>query len=355
MSESAGSNGKSQNGKSQNGHAANGVARTMTMESKRDEPLYNIGAVERLTGIPVATLRVWERRYGFPSASRSEGGHRIYSAREVERLRWVKARIDEGMRAGTAVHALEVAEEQGEVGPLPSSDLLPSSSSSSAHGATDAALGAFHRRLTEALLVHDTEAASRVLGEALSVYPIESLILDVVRPTMVDIGQGWVEGEVSVATEHLATQFVRDRLLLWMHAGGELRSARPTVMASAPGDWHDLGLLMLATLVRRRGWPIAYLGPAVPLEDLASFVESSRPSVVVLSAMSEEGAAAIADWPSHLTDAAERGRPVVCFGGRIFSTQPDWQERIPGRFLGGTLDEAASRVETLLRDATGVI
>lgn len=321
-------------------------------DASRDEPLYNIGAVERLTGIPVATLRVWERRYGFPSASRSEGGHRIYSAREVERLRWVKARIDEGMRAGAAVHALEVAEEQGQIGPLPSADLLPASPSAPRAGS---GLEAFHRRLTDALLVHDTDAANRVLGEALSVFPVESLILDVVRPTMVDIGQGWVEGEVSVATEHLATQFVRDRLLLWMHAGGELRSVRPTVMASAPGDWHDLGLLMLAVLVRRRGWPIAYLGPSVPLEDLASFVASARPALVVLSAMSEEGAEAIADWPDFLPEAAEQGRPRICFGGRVFSRDPAWQERVPGEFLGGTLDEASARIEQLLRATTGLV
>ena len=58
----------------------------------QDEAIYNIGVVARMTGIPAATLRIWERRYDFPECVRTEGGHRLYTRTEIDRLRWVKAK-----------------------------------------------------------------------------------------------------------------------------------------------------------------------------------------------------------------------------------------------------------------------
>jgi DNA-binding transcriptional MerR regulator len=84
----------------------------LNLASASDEPLYNIGIVSRMTGIPVATLRVWERRYGFPNATRTPGGHRLCSEREVMRLRWVKARVDDGMQTGQAIRALQHMEQE---------------------------------------------------------------------------------------------------------------------------------------------------------------------------------------------------------------------------------------------------
>ncbi len=62
-----------------------------------EEPLYNIGVVSRMTKISMATLRAWERRYEFPESKRTMGGHRLYSEKDIIRLRWVKERVDEGM------------------------------------------------------------------------------------------------------------------------------------------------------------------------------------------------------------------------------------------------------------------
>lgn len=72
-----------------------------------DKSLYNIGAAARLTGISMATLRAWERRYRFPDSERTDGRHRLYSEKEIMRLRWVKQRIDEGMQTAQAIQALK--------------------------------------------------------------------------------------------------------------------------------------------------------------------------------------------------------------------------------------------------------
>jgi DNA-binding transcriptional MerR regulator len=308
--------------------------------------LYNIGVVSRMTGIPVATLRVWERRYGFPTSERTDGGHRIYSEHEVQRLRWVKERIDEGMQTGQAVRALEHLEAKPPQAPpavssAPSAEALPAST-----------LIPHRQRFLRALLAHDLAGADQLLGEILPLYALERIVLELIQPSLAAIGEGWAAGQISVATEHLASHYLRQRLLAWTESGPELRASAPTVLACAPGDWHETGLLMLALLLRRKGWPIDYLGPSLPLSDLASFVRGAQPAAVVLVATVEEPARALADWPQYLPELASSGRPPVCFAGRAFALDGALREAMPGIYLGDSLEAGLSRlVEILERGA----
>ena len=79
-------------------------------------PLYSIGAVARMVDVPAATLRTWEERYGLPLPERSPGGHRLYSRDQVEQLRFVKAKLGEGMAPADAHRLLGHLPEQ-ELGP----------------------------------------------------------------------------------------------------------------------------------------------------------------------------------------------------------------------------------------------
>jgi CheY-like chemotaxis protein len=65
-------------------------------------PVYSIGAVAQMLGIPPATLRTWEERYGLPVPQRSPGGHRVYSRDQVDQLRFVKAQLTQGMAPADA-------------------------------------------------------------------------------------------------------------------------------------------------------------------------------------------------------------------------------------------------------------
>ena len=135
--------------------------------------------------------------------------------------------------------------------------------------------------------------------------------------------------------------------------GLRLREVPPTVLACAPDDWHEVSLLMLGVLLRRQGWPVSYLGPAVPLPDLASFVRAARPAAVVLVAMLPESARALQAWPEHLPELAERGRPPVCFAGRGFTAEPALLESMPGHYLGSSLESGVARLLEILGESTG--
>lgn len=312
-----------------------------------DHPLYNIGAVTRMTGISIATLRAWERRYGFPQSGRTEGGHRLYSERDVARLRWIKSRIDQGMQTSQAIQALHHQEAAGRFSDaglaVTAMELqaqpLPAASSQDV----------FRDQLVHALVHHDADKADQIMAEALPVLRPEGLILDVIGPALVMIGDGWECKDISVATEHFATNYLRQCLLMWLISGPPAYDTRPIVLACAPGEWHEGGLLMAAALLRRRRWPVAYLGQAVPLPDLARFVRDTRPIVVAIAALTEDTARALADWPLYLAGAAQMGRPVICFAGRVFDQHPEWRSRVPGTFLGATLREGIETIERLLQ------
>lgn len=65
-------------------------------------PVYSIGAIARMLGVDMATLRAWEERYGVVVPSRSQGGQRIYSRDDLEHLRFVVRAMEEGAGAGDA-------------------------------------------------------------------------------------------------------------------------------------------------------------------------------------------------------------------------------------------------------------
>jgi DNA-binding transcriptional MerR regulator len=315
-----------------------------------DEHIYNIGAVERMTGIPSATLRAWERRYGFPESGRTAGGHRLYSQEQIEGILWVKRRTEEGMQTGQAVIALrQLLSEGGIAAESPSG--LPDGSRAPATGFPQ--LSDLEARFTAALLANDLAEADLLFRRELVAFPVEEVAKAVILPALQAVGDAWEAGDATVATEHLASQYIRSRLMLWLRTGPPPYDVAPTILACAPGELHEGTLLILATLLTRRRWPILYLGQAVPLDDLASFVAENSPLAVVLVAMREETAAALESWPEAMPEPHRTGRPPVGYAGRAFVLEPAWKDRVPGAYLGDTVLEGLATLEGLLVDAAG--
>jgi DNA-binding transcriptional MerR regulator len=333
------------------------MASLVEIQSGSEVPLYNIGVVSRMTGISMATLRAWERRYEFPESKRTIGGHRLFTERDIIRLRWVKQRIDGGMQTSQAIHALQLQEETGqpvlteEVFSVQSSrrsgQLFPSETldQDDKHNY----FASIQHQLIQALTHRETQVADDMMGEALALISPEVLILRVIQPVMEEIGNLWEQDKISVATEHLATNYLRQRLLHWMVTAPPSRSQQTVVLACAPDEWHEGSLLIMGALLRRRLWPVVYLGQAVPMPDLASFVHEANPPLVALVAMTEETASNLIDWTNWLPEAATKGRPVVSFGGRIFVEKPEWRMKVPGIYLGSTFEEGILTIEKLLR------
>lgn len=304
-----------------------------------DAPLYNTAAVVRRTGVPAVTFRAWERRYGFPKPHRDPAGQRLYSERDIQAIRWLSEQTAQGVAASRAVAMLRGGFASPEEAQAPP------------RGARS--FDALRRDLSEALLAFATARAEAVLAEAFALFSVEDVCLHLLEPVLVEVGDRWHAGELSVADEHYASTFVRTRLFSLLHAYERLEDrAPPIVTACAPGEWHEVGILLVSVFLARRGYAVRYLGPNLPLEGLAHVVRQHRPALVILSAQSAETARELVGAAA----AIRTGRPPhprLAFGGQAFNLDPGLREAVEGTYVGpdaaATADAAAGLIERSAR------
>jgi DNA-binding transcriptional MerR regulator len=314
-----------------------------------EEPFYNIGAVSEMTNIPASTLRAWERRYDFPQPVRTDGGHRLYSERDIERLKWIKDQTEHGMQISQAVQALRRLEEAGQ---FPKRAIAQTGSRNLSPIAPAMKRDQYRQSLMQALLGSEAKRADSILSELLALYPVETLLQSVIVPLLNDVGEGWLAGEISVSEEHFTSQFLRRHLIQWLQIGPPPFDVAPVVLACAPGEWHELSLLIFGVMVRRLRWPVVNLGQSVPLDDLAAFIKESEPLAVVIAAMTEPTARELVHLSDHMPEVQKKERPLIAYGGRFFVHHPEWITDVPGLYLGDTYEEGVSRLDRRLRELT---
>jgi methanogenic corrinoid protein MtbC1 len=223
-------------------------------------PSLNIAALTRRTGVPSDTIRKWEQRYGVLHPGRTAGGQRRYSEQDVARVLWLQARIAEGYRIGEAAALLG-----------------PSASAPSSSDELRAAFG-------DAASRSDSAALSATIGQSL-LLPLERAFDEVLAPALVDVGEQWRGGQLTVAQEHLASSAVRAGL---QHLLADSRASvrGRAVLACAPDERHEIGLMMLAILLRADGWQVAYLGADTPFAAATELALQLEASVLCFSASS---------------------------------------------------------------------
>ena len=278
----------------------------------------NIAAVARRTGVAPATLRKWEERYGVLHPRRTAGGQRRYGELDVARVEWLRARLAEGYRIREAAALLGSAE------------LAPART-----------LEELREAIYAALERDDADALEQLLEHTFAVHPLATALGDVAVPLLARIGDSWAEGALSVAQEHLFSAAVRTHLerLLADSRGGVHGTA---VLACAPGERHELGLLMLALSLRADGWNVAYLGADTPLGDALTFADRVGARMLCLSVALEVLAAEL-DPPPRRRASANGVELVV--GGRAATTT--LARRLGGRYVGSELTETVGALRRL--------
>jgi DNA-binding transcriptional MerR regulator len=255
------------------------------------EPGYlRIGELARRTGASPELLRAWERRYGLLRPTRSQGGFRLYTAADEERIRRMREYLARGVAAAEAARLAVDAETPG-----PSDNAAtPAVLAPEKTAAAPSPLQADARELAAALDRFDEEQAHAVLDRLLAAYRIETILRDLLVPYLHDLGERWARGEVTVAQEHFASNLLRGRLLGLARGWGQGHG--PTaVLACLPGEQHDLGLIAFGITLYRRGWRIIYLGPDTPIATVGLATESVAAELVVLAGTVPELFAAHAD------------------------------------------------------------
>ncbi|MCJ7511363.1 MAG: MerR family transcriptional regulator [Anaerolineales bacterium] len=305
-------------------------------------PTYNLKAVVHETGLKPDTLRAWERRYGLPQPNRSGGGHRLYSQRDVETLKWLVARQQEGMSISRAADLWQRHISNGE-DPL-SLPLYRASDPARQPAVSGAALSELRQAWVAACMAYDEPRAEASLSQAFALYPAESVLVDILQRGLSEIGDAWYAGGSTTQQEHFASELAERRLeALLLSNPPPTRKGRILVICPA-GEQHTFAPLLLTLFLRRRGWHVAYLGANVPLEDLDRALTGSGADLVITPVQTLPAAARL---PAIDNLLQTRGIPLA-YGGRIVSLVPDLRQALPGHFLGDTLSEAPAMVEALL-------
>lgn len=288
-------------------------------------------------GLLPVTLRAWERRYGLPQPRRGEQGYRLYSEYDLRTLRWLKAQLNTGMSISRAVEALHDLRSGG-YDPAVSNEQVDITRPISADNLA--------LELTSAMVSFDDEASANVLRRALSMYSLDDVLTGVVQPALVEIGEAWHRGEITIAAEHYATQFILQNLLSLVHAMGPASRPGVIVAAGAPGEMHQIGILMLVVMLRWRGWNVKYLGPDLKLDRLDEALQLIRPRMLLFTATRPEAARNLLGLDAVL-QKLETPHPLVVFGGLAFHGM-QLPESLPAIYLNQPATEAVRLLEDML-------
>jgi MerR family transcriptional regulator, light-induced transcriptional regulator len=268
-----------------------------------DAGALRIGEFARRVGVTPELLRAWERRYGLLQPVRSDGGFRLYTDDDAERVSQMKRALDEGLSAAEAAQRTLARARP-----------------------TEGLLDDARDRLLAAARAYDEATVQAVLDEALAGFALATVLRDLVLPVLREIGDEWERGALEVGQEHFSTTLIRERLLalarLWGHGGGPL-----AILACAPGERHDIGLIAFGLVLRSHGWRILFLGADTPVSTLDRAVSTTDPRLVVVASM--DGALLEAEGPA-LRRLARRA-PLVLSGAGA-------SERVCARLRVGRLD-----------------
>lgn len=226
-----------------------------------------IADVERLTGVPRATLRIWERRYGFPHPARNESGERVYTRGDIEKLRVLQRLLDHGARPGALIH-LPLEQLRARLAPddeparrLPASTLL------------------------QLVQRRDCGALQRYLRQELARLGVGRFVLERAAPWSAEVGEAWSRGELQVYEEHLFSNMMQLALgdaVLGLDAGSG--AAPPRVLLSTlSGELHALGLWMAYAMLALERCDCAMLGVATPVDQVVQAALRLEADVVALS------------------------------------------------------------------------
>jgi MerR family transcriptional regulator, light-induced transcriptional regulator len=244
----------------------------MLMDQPIKAPIHlSIAAVERDTGLSKDTLRVWERRYGFPNPERDHFGERIYSIDQVDRLRAIRRLMDTGYRPGKIIGlSLEdlqaLAESVSQPAPIASEDQA-------------ADLDQFMNFLKS----HEIEDLRRQLSQRVLRLGLARFVTELVAPLTEKVGDTWARGQLEIYEEHLFTESMQVVLRNAISTIPQPGNRPRVLLTTFPSEPHGMGLLMVEALLALEGCRCFSLGVQTPVWDIVLASQAQDIDLVVLS------------------------------------------------------------------------
>lgn len=240
--------------------------------SPEAEQMLAIAAVERDTGLSKDTLRVWERRYGFPCPVRDDNGDRLYPLDQVDKLRLIRRLLDQGNRPARVVGAS-----------LEELASLVGLSEASAQGASRQSTRIDVAGFLQSVRLHRCIELRASLQQMLLKQGLQRFAADTLCVLNAEIGQAWMRGELDVPEEHLYTEQVQNVLRTAIGSQSSANGRPRVLLTTVPDEQHGLGLLMVEAMLVPEGATCVSLGIQTPIADIASAALAGEFDIVALS------------------------------------------------------------------------
>ena len=265
--------------------------------------MYTIKRASELTGVPVATLRAWERRYGIGTPSRSDSGYRLYDEQALADINAMQHLITQGWAPRQAAAATTSRRSSIREQHVESPDELVEE------------FRQLRTRVIASARSMDEVELAQALDQMFSKASYEYVVDNWLKPVMQDIGEEWLAGRLDIAGEHFVSNAVMRRLGAAFETA-PLPVRGPLVLVGLPaGSYHEIGPLAFATAARRIGLAALYLGSNVPLEAWTRAVSIHKASAIVLSVVQPHDVAEVNALVDVLT--VEHPELLIVVGGRL--------------------------------------
>ena len=255
--------------------------------------MYSIKAVSQATGLSIETLRAWERRYRIVEPQRDPSGRRAYRPDDVIRLR----KLREATENGHPISRLASLSER---------ELDTILQAAKKSGGSVPPLQRIGAQMIEAAEDYRPADCDRLLAMALALLPASQVVTDVLAPTMVEVGERWHRGEMSIVQERIISQAVRKQLSSVLDTYGRIADGPVMVLATPSGERHELGILMCALLAASKNVRCHYLGADLPVPEMSHYASRVGADALTVSVLMSE----------HLNDTLGQL-------GELASTLPD--------------------------------
>ena len=262
---------------------------------------YRIRTVSTKTGVPAATLRAWERRYGIPNPLRTESAYRLYRETDIEQIKLLKQMVDEGLAPSEAARLLKLKEERrgAERDASPSPEERAEGGSSVERAVVDgdayasgeqpitpqdtAPLRVAREQIFSAIRLFDPLALEHAVRRSLLLGSARLVFDEVFAPVLRQVGEEWHQGRLSIAQEHLASEQIGNATRELLRLVQPDQRSRSIVLACVRGEFHVLPLYGSALHFVQYGYRVILLGSNAPPEALAHSINSLSPSAIGLS------------------------------------------------------------------------
>ena len=236
--------------------------------------LCSISDVERDIGVAKETLRVWERRYGFPQPLRDANGERSYPPEQVQRLTLVKRLLDQGYRPGKIMTL-----DTNELSALGAKPRVATPTP----GLDDPEI----RACIGLLRAHKTSELRQRMAQSMLTMGLQRCVTELVAPLTTAVGTAWAAGQLAVFEEHLYAEMLqgvmRSAIFAATQQPGHALATPRVLLTTVPQERHGLGLLMAEALLALEGAHCVSLGVQTPLGDIVDAARAQRADIVALS------------------------------------------------------------------------